>query len=179
MPVNKQLSDKSKTRASKITSSSCSISCYTEQPSAPCPPPTSVHTHPLLPTLPRLCSFCRGLRALCLCSKGFLTGNFLWWKLWGNFLLVRPLQGADNMNHLKPPSLSCWRGWGGPSLLSQSLRGQERASVWRPQESHSGGIFQKLKATAVISQFFNSWLNDLLRFLMNVVSAGTQCLQVP
>lgn len=112
---------------------------------------TSTNPSPHLPQ-PLLVSV-RGWGTLCLCSKGFLPGNFLCWKLWGNFLSGRPLPGADNENHLKPSDISLNQGWSGPSLLFQSLGGWESASVQKPQASHLGGTFQKLNTAAVICKF--------------------------
>lgn len=61
--------------------------------------------------------------------------------------------GPDNLNHLNlQTSPSKEDGMVLPRFL-KVWRGQESATVQKPQESHLGGIFQKLKATAVISKF--------------------------
>lgn len=50
---------------------------------------------------------------------GFLPGNFLWWKLWGNFLLGRFLPATDKGNCLKPPpATAAVKGWHGLSVSS-------------------------------------------------------------
>lgn len=106
VPVNKQLSDESKAKGSKILHCSPPFPPMLSSPqtlgafSYPHPPP--------LPTQPPPAYKCL-VGAGVLCIMDFLPGNFLWWKLWGNFLLSRLLPRADKGNCLKPPAAAAER----------------------------------------------------------------------
>lgn len=83
------------------------LCCPALKPLAPSP----THTHLLCPlSSGQLTSVCRGAGALGITD--FLPGNFLWWKLWGNFLSRRLLPRPDNGNCCKPAA-QLLRGWHG------------------------------------------------------------------
>lgn len=99
------------------------LCCPALKPLAPSP----THTHLLCPlSSGQLTRVCGGAGALRITD--FLPGNFLWWKLWGNFLLRRLLPRPDNGT-----CCQLLRGWHG-SLSSQS-RGTSKGSCAGAPES--------------------------------------------
>lgn len=99
VPVNKQVSEDSKAKGSKMLHCSLHLPLQT----------LGAFPHPAPPLLCPLTSASLqvSVGAGGLHIMDFLPGNFLWWKLWGNFLLSRLLPAADKGNCLKPPSRSC------------------------------------------------------------------------
>lgn len=136
VPVNKQLSDESKAKGSKMPH--CSPPFPPLLPSPHTPGAFSGSHPPPLPTQLRPAYKCLSGGGV-LCIMNFLPGNFLWWKLWGNFLLSRLLPRPDNRNCLNPqPQLL--KGGHGSSLSSQCW-GNKKGRLCKDSGVSLGSVF--------------------------------------
>lgn len=131
------------------------LCCPALKPLAPCP----IHTH-LLRFTPTSSAHLAstslqvsvggwGLRI-----TNFLPGNFLWWKLWGNFLSRRLLPRPDNGNCFKPAA-QLLRGWHGSSLSSQSRgtsKGNCAGALESPRIVFPGSYKLHLQSTGSFSE---------------------------